>query len=289
MQMSLGQEIQKKCKECGMEYVASSEEDRKLHDKFHKQATEGYELHKDFVAKTNRQKIFNGVKDGDSIVLIDCHDRVARRKHALAVLDIVQKDLGAVPLDEREIWQATEHNVLPKYAAFIYMRANKCVGFLLTQRIREAFRVQEPKRPKHVPPAMHEGKKSALAALKARKEAERESLLRASKEPLSLSTAKVPVLLGISRIWTSPSHRGQEIAGKLLDTAVGYMNAHAGIPEQEVEDDLHSKEDHRSKTRAVIRKIQNKQQVAFSQPTEAGTKLARKWFGKLYGWSVYID
>jgi hypothetical protein len=32
-----------------------------------------------------------------------------------------------------------------------------------------------------------------------------------------------------------------------------------------------------------------KDQVAFSQPTDAGARLARKWTGKKYGWLVYID
>jgi N-acetyltransferase len=30
-----------------------------------------------------------------------------------------------------------------------------------------------------------------------------------------------------------------------------------------------------------------KDHVAFSQPTEVGAKLARKWTGKKYGWLVY--
>jgi len=32
-----------------------------------------------------------------------------------------------------------------------------------------------------------------------------------------------------------------------------------------------------------------KEAVAFSQPTEAGARLARRWFGKLYGWGVYVE
>ena len=28
--------------------------------------------------------------------------------------------------------------------------------------------------------------------------------------------------------------------------------------------------------------------VAFSQPTESGARLARRWTGKAYGWLVYV-
>jgi N-acetyltransferase len=34
-------------------------------------------------------------------------------------------------------------------------------------------------------------------------------------------------------------------------------------------------------------KLITKDRVAFSQPTEVGAKLARKWTGKKYGWLVY--
>jgi N-acetyltransferase len=29
--------------------------------------------------------------------------------------------------------------------------------------------------------------------------------------------------------------------------------------------------------------------IAFSQPTESGARLARKWFGKESGWHVYAE
>jgi hypothetical protein len=35
--------------------------------------------------------------------------------------------------------------------------------------------------------------------------------------------------------------------------------------------------------------IVDKERVAFSQPTESGGNLARKWFGRQSGWHVYID
>jgi N-acetyltransferase len=67
-------------------------------------------------------------------------------------------------------------------------------------------------------------------------------------------------MMGISRIWVSKCARKQGIAKRLLRFAAKRFIYHFNIP---------------------------KEQIAFSQPTESGTRLARKWFGKESGWLVY--
>jgi N-acetyltransferase len=70
-----------------------------------------------------------------------------------------------------------------------------------------------------------------------------------------------PAMLGISRIWTHRSERRNGVATKLLNAArTGFQPLF----------------------------IINKDKVAFSQPTQLGANLARRWFGRENGWLVYM-
>lgn len=303
MQMSLGQEVQKRCAQCGMEYTTSSEEDRKLHDKFHKQNVEGYDVGKDFVSKTvhseRHPRKFNGVKDDDTIILLDCTDPWQRKRKGQAVLEIVQKELGAVEIPEKDIWDAKDRDVEnPKFKAYLYIRGAKCVGFLLAERITDAFAVVQPKDTTAKPAKPARGKTSAAAALQARKDAQKQAFSDADKRPIELSTTKSRAVLGISRIWTSPTHRGQGIARRLLDTAHSNdKHGHRSALKrrlQEIHDSPDPPEVNERKRlqakRLYVPRIQSKESdVSFSQPTESGAKLARRWVGKSYGWLVYVD
>lgn len=317
MQLHLGQKIQKRCNECGMQYVASSNEDRSLHAKFHKQHTEGVDVGTGFVENApfgRERRVYDGVAEraDDKVVLVDCFDKKPRKRKGQEVMEIVQRDLGAVEIAEAEIWEPVKGDGgEPRYRSFMYISGGKCVGFLLVERIHEAFEVLPPKilrdeAIRHTPPTDQptaKNKPSALAALRARKlaaetaRAEKEAMLQAAaKEPLVLAETKTPASLGISRIWTLPSHRGQGIAVSLLDAAIHWHSNHvrellksnqklhceategnAPGPNFDVLDD----------ERAV--RLESKHHVAFSQPTAAGTKLARKWMGKMSGWKVYVD
>lgn len=76
------------------------------------------------------------------------------------------------------------------------------------------------------------------------------------------STTSTTARLGISRIWTSASARRSGIAIKLLET---------------------------TRRNFMKRMVISKTEIAFSQPTEMGTALARKWFGISHGWLVYKE
>jgi len=88
---------------------------------------------------------------------------------------------------------------------------------------------------------------------------------------VSISDTPQLALLGISRIWTCSSHRRQGIAARLLDCA---------------------------RETFIYGMNLEKNMVAFSQPTESGGGLARKWFGAdkrgeegevKERWSVYVE
>ncbi|PPJ57651.1 hypothetical protein CBER1_00100 [Cercospora berteroae] len=304
MQMSLGQKVQKKCLTCGMEYVASSAEDRKLHDKYHKQNVDGYDVGKDFVVKVRQEGkrlcVFKGVEEGDTILYVDCGNSVHRKRKAQEVLAIVQRELGAVEIPEKDIWEGRRRDGQeapedPTYKSFLYVRGTKCVGFLLVKRIEQALEVVKPKAlekdKRLTTPASEKAEsatktQSALEKLRARKQQEadaakavKDEIEQAAGQTIELSETKHSAIMGISRIWTSPSVRGQGIARCLLNTAINRHNS-----------TIESREDgERPATSGVPRKIGRKQDIAFSQPTAAGAQLARRWFGRACGWRVYVD
>jgi N-acetyltransferase len=295
MQISLGQEVQKKCKDCGMEYIASSDEDRKLHDKYHKQNVEGYDVGKDFLVKAREGTLFETSKRGDSIAAVDGHDNIWRRKRARAALDVVQRELGAVDIPDKQLWDPVcqhlpnESNIT-RHTVYMYVRQNKCIGLLLVEQIIEGNKVVQPaaKRPRaeDVPA---KPKMSALERLREKRALQKES--EAEPQSIHLATKSSPAFLGVSRIWTSPSHRGQGIAKSLLDRALEHHNTRvvghnraneAGIDSSKVDSDATSQAPNPQHMKPIT-----KDHVAFSQPTEVGAKLARKWTGKKYGWLVY--
>lgn len=304
-----------------MQYIASSSEDRQLHDKFHKRHTEGVEVGVTFVENAptgSGRRVYDGVtgRTADKIVMVDCFDKKPRRRKGQEVLEIVQRDLGAVDIVEAEVWDVPKDGKEPRFGSFMYVREGKCFGFLLVERISEAFEVlplklppDEPARYASIPdkPTV-KAKTSALAALQARKvaaetvRAQKQALLEAAaKKPLVLSQTRSSAALGICRIWTLPPQRGQGIAIALLDTALEWYNDHVNFMKQELGilqqkskfDDADGKAlapklplaEEKMRTLKSI----DKKEVAFSQPTAAGTKLARKWMGKMGGWKVYVD
>lgn len=78
-------------------------------------------------------------------------------------------------------------------------------------------------------------------------------------QPITFNVADVPAEVGISRIWVSRRNRKLGIAVGLLEAV----------------------------RRTLLDKAVKKDAVAFSQPTESGSRLASRWFGSEHGWLVY--
>jgi N-acetyltransferase len=300
MQISLGQEVQKKCKACGMEYIASSDEDRKLHDMYHKQNLEGYDVGKDFLSKGRAGSVFKTSKKGDEIAAVDGHDNFWRRKRARAALDVVQRELGAVDIPDDQLWDKETVHAMSKVGAsrhtvYMYVRQSKCVGFLLVEHISEGKKVLEPAKPpsaKDTPPST--AKTSALERLRARRALQEQEDNIIADQPIRVATKSSPAKLGVSRIWTAPTHRGQGIANALLDQAIEHYNER--VSEHNSTNSIDANPAQQDSVADKPKEVTtddlepiSKDQVAFSQPTDAGAKLARKWFGKKYGWLVYVD
>lgn len=283
-----------------MEYIASSEEDRKLHDMYHKQNLEGYDVGKDFLSKGREGSVFKTARKGDEIAAVDGHDNVWRRKRARAALDVVQRELGAVDIPDDQLWdKETVHAMLKvgasRHTVYMYVRQSKCVGFLLVEHINEGKKVLEPVKTsptKDAPPSTT--KTSALERLRARRALQEEENNSIASQPIRIATKSSPAKLGISRIWTAPTHRGQGIANALLNQAIEHYNERVSEHNSTSTIDANPSQQEsvaekpKQETTDILESI-SKDQVAFSQPTDAGAKLARKWFGKKYGWLVYVD
>ncbi|KAK0250055.1 hypothetical protein LTS09_014786 [Friedmanniomyces endolithicus] len=260
---------------------------------------QGYDVGGDFVQRARERTVFHGAKGEDSVCAVDCSDKPARKRRAQAVLEIVQRELGAVPIPGKEIWDVSSTGAMgdcePKFTTYLYIRGTKCVGFLLTEAISSARRVlQTAQKTRRTESSISTG--GALSSLRARKQAAEDAAREAANQPIELSDTSYPAKLGISRIWTSPHHRHHNIATTLLDTAILHHNQRTAHDE-EVGPAKTPCSDH---TRPSItadsdgllessQRLMRKEDVAFSAPTGAGARLARRWFGKLYGWGVYVD
>jgi N-acetyltransferase len=260
MQLDLASESRKACKICGMEYIPSNAEDAALHRKFHAMNVGGVDFTKATVERLRKAQLWSG-GDGSFIAVIGRKDALALRNRTSDVLKVVNTELGAVPIFDEELWSQTSspgasnaqlHDsarsndlsstaAVDRYKTYLYVRGQKCIGVCLAERIWQAYTV------------LAQDDASAQIC---------QPSPDTKSSSISVSTATTTALMGISRIWTSNSHRKQGIATSLLDCA---------------------------RSDFLYGLTVEKEKVAFSQPTESGGNLARRWFGCEDGWHVYMD
>jgi len=265
MKIDLGDETRKKCEDCGMEYLPSNEEDVAIHKRFHSSSQGGLELKKAFLEQTKANRIWeNGA--GTCILVISANDTAAVRRKAVQALDIVTSELGAVAIPEDELWSTsrvfsgTDRTIKGGCAADAETSstkrdasANRFKAFLYVHNQRCVGLCLAERITQAYP---------VLAPDQADGSKEGDTPAKIQSSSISIGDDAEKVLMGVSRIWTSSAHRRMGIAQTLLDTAADNFLYGMEVP---------------------------KRQVAFSQPTESGGKLARRWFGKGHGWHVYVD
>lgn len=265
MQLDLVAESNKTCKVCGMEYVPSLAEDAALHRKFHAMNVGGIDISKAMSERLRRNQVWSGGEQS-FIAVVSRRDALAARKKAREVLNLVNTELGAVPIADEALWSqirnATtlptksgseapsekapgEHATSDRYKVYLYIQGAKCVGACLAESIQCGFPVLD-----------QQGKDDAATKTACRAPVEIDS------SSVSINESRQPAILGISRIWTSNSHRHQGVASSLLNSA---------------------------RLHFLYGMMISKEKVAFSQPTESGARLARKWFGQEAGWLVYVE
>ena len=259
MQIDLGGETRKACKGCGMDYIPSNKEDVDMHKEFHSMNIRGVDMGKAFLKEV---KTLETVDGGEVLSIVNGRNSLAIKNKARKVLEVVNKELGAVDIEESTLWEShsvptTEKTQIrrvktrrnsgtierkeDRFKFFLYMVGDKCVGLCLAERIHNAAKVVTPK----LPQLFNQGHVASTRS-----------------SSISMAATRDPALLGISRIWTLKSHRRKGIASSLLDCARGNFFYGIEVP---------------------------KEMVAFSQPSESGGRLAEAWFGDAAGWHVYAE
>ncbi len=260
MQIDLGGEVRRTCRVCGMEYIPSNREDAALHKEFHAMNLEGVDLGKAFLKDDGAKRIpSERVLDGETIVVVDRRNALSVRNKVKKVLGVVNAELSAAEIQDDQLWGGLPPSISnplkrvietrnvksdgpdkrrDRFKAFLYLAGDKCVGFCLAEKIIAAYQVTDPLADDETIKAIPSSRSSSITT----------------------SNNADPGLLGISRIWTSKSHRGQGIAVELLECARSSFFYGMEVP---------------------------KNLVAFSQPTESGGRLAKRWFHAETGWHVY--
>ncbi|KAH7378772.1 sister chromatid cohesion acetyltransferase-like protein Eco1 [Pyrenochaeta sp. MPI-SDFR-AT-0127] len=266
MQLDLATEHRKTCKTCGMEYIPSNAEDAAVHRKFHTMNLGGVDFTKAITERFRKSQVWSG-GDGSFIAVVGRKDALALRNRASDVLKVVNSELAAVPISDEELWGQTGSTSFadaPKEVTTLDTEpsTNDESGSPLVDRFKMYLYIRGNK---SVAACLVERIWEAYTVLDQNAAFEQACQLRITprqSSSISISTASDPAILGISRIWTSNQYRKQGVATRLLDTAKSDFLYGLNV---------------------------EKEKVAFSQPTESGGNLARRWFGREAGWHVYMD
>jgi N-acetyltransferase len=275
-----------------MTYTPTVAADTQMHDMYHNRHSSGIELGKAFL-KTAMKWCYEVPHISGAVIVVDRKLSAPARKVVVKVLEVVNKELGSVDISEEELWTQRavpgegdpDARKCDRYKAFMHVLDGKCVGVCMAERIGRAY--------KALPNTRDEGRKMEFNAIESGKDDAPKSKDTAMEQPptptstsheqstIILSRETYPAIVGVSRIWTSRTFRRKGIAKNLLECVMNQF-----IYGMEIE----------------------RTDVAFSQPTEMGTALAKSWFGNRdakdsgeggnskpekegegWGWRVYIE
>lgn len=260
MQLDLGGEIRKTCVQCGMEYIPSNKEDAALHSDFHDLNSTGIEIGQVLLKDSATRSIApenKPLRDGEVILVVDRQSSVLSRNKIKKILDVVNGELSAPHISDEDLWSGLE----PKdQVVLTRKRSNQGSGSGGPRFKAFVYLVNA----RCVACCLMEKISAGYSVIKISNEQGKEEELGANARSSSISISDRPeaVLLGVTRIWTSRPFRRKGIAEILLDCARRHF-----FYGMEVTKDL----------------------VAFSQPTESGAQLARRWYGAETGWHVFRD
>ena len=265
-QIDLGGKIHKTCSTCGMEYLPSNSEDAALHKKFHNKNNNGILVSKAFVEATKDRKLAE-VGQWQHIIAISRLDPRVLRHQAEEVLNIANTELGSITFEEKTLWSRESIEGKTRRDADGATEDGQEVDYNPTPHKKSAGRDRFTlylllRNKKCVGLCLAEKISRAHRVVELNGQTQILQDRHAKSSAIAISKDADPALLGISRIWTSSAHRNEGVATALLDCAAGNFLYGMKIP---------------------------KHQVAFSQPTESGGRLAKKWFEREYGWHVYAD
>ncbi len=256
MQIDLGGEVRKACRTCGMEYIPSVKEDSALHSKFCAMDARGVNMGKAFLKDDTVRRLQSEKTKGsevEMVVTVDRKSSLAARNKVRKVLEVVNAELSAADIEDDQLWGAlhSTEKVVEKRKVNNKKpdkRGNRFKAFL--------YMVED----RCVGFCLAEKISNAFQVVSSGSGKEGGVTTACKSSSISMSTTSDVALLGISRIWTSKSNRGRGVGVDLLEC--GRMNFFYGV--------------------GVPKNL-----VAFSQPTQSGGQLARRWFEAMSGWHVY--
>ena len=260
MQIDLGGEVRKTCRTCGMEYIPSSKEDAALHKDFHTMNSEGVDLGRTFLKDDGIKRVPPKTgSEGETMVVVDRRNALGVRNRVKKVLEVVNAELSAAEIKDDQLW-----GVLPPNPP------NRSKQALKTRKARKEAPVKRRDRfkaflylvgDKCVGFCLAEKIVAAFQVINPMAENETSKIgTVSSSSSITTSAVADAATVGICRIWVSKSRRGQGIAIDLLNCARTNFFYGMEVP---------------------------KEFVAFSQPTDSGGRLAKRWFEAETGWHVY--
>ncbi|RAO73114.1 uncharacterized protein BHQ10_009126 [Talaromyces amestolkiae] len=264
LQIDAGITVRRSCNLCGMEYVPSNAEDADLHDKFHSMNAVGIDLGRAFVRGNASRWVYEAARcDEGYIVIIDRKASPSTRNQAKKVLDVVNRELSSPPIDDATLWSQIEppkrlrkngaKEETDRFKVFLHMKDSKCMGLCLAERIWEAHPVKLDANART--DGTNDSINGATNGTNGTGDVHRSS-------SVSVHDTLDPAIVGVSRIWTCGSARRRGIGMDLLDCVISNFIYGLDIP---------------------------KEQIAFTQPTESGLRLAECFFGVGEPWHVYNE
>lgn len=258
MQIDLGGDFRKACIQCGMEYIPSNREDASLHRNFHDMNSTGIDVGKVLMKDVATRLIAPGKKplrEDEAILMVDRQSSTVSRNKIGKILEVINSELSAPHIEDDDLWGGLE----PKVRMVPTRRKNSEVVDSRGVRFKAFIYLVGDR---CVGCCLMEKISSGYPVVKQPvNQREKEDItFDARSSSISVSDRPESVLLGVTRIWTSRSFRRQGIAETLLDC--GRRHFFYGM---DVTKDL----------------------VAFSQPTESGAQLAKRWYGAETGWHIF--
>jgi len=250
------------CSDCHCTYNRANEMDSRLHREEHDLFVLGVPVTglrptSSFRVERLWSSSPNGL--GDYIVTVDRSSHNAWKNLASTVLDLVDRDLGAEPINPNRLWSTTPErsnssrgarannnsNLVARFKVYLYVkdmgrfRPKRVVSLLLAERIAEGFETVY---------AQGELDESAT------------QLTVANNTQLQVTDRAHEAVLGVNKIWTHQEYRGQNCATRLIDKARDNFIWSYRIPR------IH---------------------VAWTQTTEDGARFAERYF-QSYGDFVFL-
>jgi N-acetyltransferase len=251
-QLDLGGDIRKTCPECGMSFIPSSIEDVALHKKHHVRHAARARLQLSKATVDLLRTKYNVVEGegGGFVAVVGRNAPASLRRTIESLVDVVNMEMAAVDIDSDTLWSTIQARRIESSDA-----KNQSKATTSCDRYKVLVYVKEQK---CVGLCLAERISQAFVCVGSQEDSD--AAAGGSRAAIKLGNGADEALLGISRIWTSSEERRTGLASALLNAATDHFLYGMKI--------------------AKVR-------VAFSQPTESGGLLARRWFGQPVGWHVY--